>query len=328
MKNIFLIGTEHQYFQVTEAIRVLNLNRNKCTLIIEDTGKEKAFIKRLETESAFESLIVFKTWTFKKVLKGGGEVKDFIKICKSFEKEKITLWASHYDSDSTLLFLSLVQPNEFYLMDEGTGSFRVNHRRLSGETQQFKLWVKSLFYPVKIRLPQKLTYFSKYNLQLNANDDIKPYLPIKKKNQLKSTLKNEMIFLGSSITEVGLIAENKYLQFLEQVYQKAETEHCSYYPHRKEEENKLNQIAQMGFRIVKTDQPFEVVFNEIKEMPSVMSSFFCTSVLDNLSSMYEETPQLKLFSFDPKLLTKDAEIFGMILNHLKNNPKLQIVELS
>ncbi len=97
--HVFLIGTEHQYFQVEEAIRHFNLNINICILIFEDTKKEYTFISKINENKKFNKIFIFNTWAFKDVILNNRNSRYFIEICNKIKSMPVDIhfYASDYD---------------------------------------------------------------------------------------------------------------------------------------------------------------------------------------------------------------------------------------
>ncbi|TKC05270.1 hypothetical protein [Pedobacter frigoris] len=329
MKNyVFLIGAQHQLFQVYEAIRKYSVDSSQVTVVIEDTGDQRV-VKRAQDEEKFGEVIVFENWVFKDILLNPNKHLSYIKYCKSLRpiSTDILFFASHYDSDNTLLFLSIVNPALFYLMDEGTASFTVSSMRAKKDNRGLLFLIKSLLYRHRIKLSKGLIYFTKYQFEIQKYDQVDFYLQEKFDNPLETLVDHEFIFLGSSIVEVGLLKEEDYLSFLAQIFLINCDKKVLYYPHRKESEEKLAKVKDIGFVIVKIDLPFEEEYQRMKRCPATIGSFFFTTVLDNISRTNKKNPELVIYHFNIELLSEDKEVYYKILAHLYTNKYLKILEV-
>ena len=124
--------------------------------------------------------------------------------------KSLNLYTSHYDSDFNLLANSILKPKKIFLIDEGTASFETVLARRKNRDKKFTFFIKSFFYKIPIFLPSKITYFTKYNLKTNFPDNIELYRDTMINNPLVPLNKDVVVFLGSSIVEVGIIKKNSY----------------------------------------------------------------------------------------------------------------------
>lgn len=325
---VFLIAASHQLFQVDEAIKKFKIRPSDLTLLIEDMGDEE-LIKQATSNSEFGEVLAFNNWVVKDVLTNPNKHKAYTNYCNSIKvkAKQISFFASHYDSDNTLLFLSIVKPREFYLMDEGTASFTVSEMRSKKDSRVFQFFIKSALYLQKISLPKQITYFTKYNFKKLAIDKTEFYKQDLIANPLEDLMIDECIFLGTSISEVKLITEDNYLMLMQKVSLLNAGKKIYYYPHRKESAEKLEKIKSLGFIMVKQDQPFELAFRNFTKCPATICSFFCTTVLDNISTTNTLLPELVIYTFDINLLLFDQNVYQNIANHLKTNVHLKSLEI-
>ncbi|WP_222535560.1 hypothetical protein [Pedobacter polysacchareus] len=325
---IFLIAAEHQLFQVIEAIDKYNIEADRMTLIIEDMGDDE-LVRKITENTKIGKVLVFKNWVFKDIFINPSKHRNFISYCKKVRNEnnQILFFASHYNSDNTLIFLSLVKPTSFYIMDEGTASFTVSYLRSKANSDAFKLIMKSLLYGFVLRIPKSLIYFTKYNFQILSTDRIENYAPVKVLNPLSTFNDKAAIFLGTSVVEVGIMKEDMYLKYLNSVFHSFSGDNHYYYPHRKEAESKLNSIREIGFTVMKSQGPFENLFAELKVSPIRIGSFICTTVLDNISRTNVKVPDLIIYEFDLDYLLKDKYVYGQIAAMMKSNSRLTFVEI-
>ncbi|GEM_PF-1774336 len=330
MKNIFLIGAEHQLFQVDIAISHFRIDKESVILIIEKVSNNHNFIDKVINTNDYGEVIIFESWTFKDLFINPSKHQLFINLCKRFVNKKIFFFASHYDSDSTLLFNSIVKPSKYFLMDEGTASFSVQIQRNSFDfITKNKNFVKSLFYKRGIKLPKELMYFTKFELDLPKNDQKIVYKVEKDKNPLTLLNQGELIFIGSSIVEVEMIEEIAYINLLAKVVyeNKEEISKFYYYPHRKECNQKLDKIIKLGFEIKFLDEPFEPFFNKQIEISSIICSFYTTSVVYNIAESNIILPKLIIYKFDNSLLKTDRLIYENIYKVINTNKLINFSDI-
>jgi hypothetical protein len=327
--TVFLISTEHQLFQVKTAIEHFKLDTKKVLLLILAIDNDN-FAQKMTGNKQYGEVIVFQNWVFKDLFLNRSKCNLFISFCEDLKRNNTvdTFFTSHYDSDPDLLFLSIVTPPQYYLMDEGTASFSVvNSRKKIVYRKKIEIFIKSILYNRAFSLPQKITYFTQYNLHKNKQDVLEKYQVNKINNPLTKLLENESIFIGTSIVELNMIKESDYLVLLQKVYDSLNQTKCYYYPHRKESITKLRLIEQMGFKVKKIDEPFENMFAKEKEFPALCCSFFTTGVLYNIAKSNMVTPELKVYKFDLTLLLIDNEVYDQIYIEMQTNNKLRFIEI-
>ena len=328
-KTVFLIGTEHQLFQVKTAIAHFNLATENVILVIVAVEKD-GFAQKMKGSNQFGKVIIFKNWVFKDLLSNSSKCKEFIDFCVDLKKRNIvdTFFTSHYDSDPDLLFLSIVNPTMYYLMDEGTASFSVVHSRNKPNYQKkIEISIKSLLYGIAFSLPKKVTYFTQYNLDKKEEDVLEKYYIKKIANPLANLINDESIFIGTSIVELNMIKESDYLSLLIKIYDEINHTKCYYYPHRKESTEKLRLVEQIGFVIKRIDEPFEMMFVKQQKFPILCCSFFTTGVLDNMAKSNEIVPELRIYKFDVTLLLLHSEVYEQIYTEMQTSQQLKFIEI-
>lgn len=328
MKYVFLIGAEHQLFQVNIATSHFKIEKKSLILIIEKITNNHNFIDKVINSGVYGEVIIFESWIFKDLFRNPYKHQFYINLCLRFANQKIFFFASHYDSDSTLLFNAIVKPYQFFLMDEGTASFSVQVQRNSYEfMSKLKIFVKSLIYKKEIYLPKELMYFTKFELDLPKKDQKVVYKVEKNNNPLTFLNQEELIFIGSAIVEVKMIDEKAYINLLAKVFleNKENIKRFYYYPHRKESVEKLDKIIRIGFEIRYLDEPFEPFFSKQVEISSIICSFYTTNVIYNIASSNNKLPKLIIYIFPLKKLKKQKLVYKNILEYLKNNLNLNFI---
>ena len=328
-KHIFLIGTEHQYYQVVKAISYFNLDNKDVYFLVEDLGVEKIFYNDLRDKNVGE-VIIFRNWIFKDVIFNPEISNNFISICKNLASrlESCNLYSSDYESDYNLLANSILKPKHIVLLDEGTSSFGTVIKRRNKRNKKFTLFIKSALYKKRIVLPSKITYFTKYNLEIGLADNIKLYSDSKIDNSFRELNKDVVCFLGTPVIELGMMKKNVYFDVLKRIRLDYKDKQIDYYPHRRESLDKLKELESLGgFNIIKNDQPFESLFLSFDIMPYIIASTYISSVLDNISSRYKSIPELVMYKFDDGVLLKERDTYRDIYNHFKINQSLTIKEV-
>jgi len=315
MKYIFSIGTEHQLFQVDIAIKHFNISVSEVVLAVENNHKSNGFIDEIQKSPDYGQVIVFESWTFRDIIKNPAKHNAFTTWCSSLDGADISFFYSHYSDDSTLLFLSKVRPSKSYLMDEGTASFRVvMQRRENSFKLKMKLALKSLLYGQYLKILPSITYFTQFDIDLPKEDGKELYRPEKKINEPLAIIDGELIYLGTSITELGIIDENIYLGFMRKIVtdNRGRISRFYYYSHRKESKSKLDKIVLMGFEIVELDEPFEKFFLKQKSIATLICSLSTTNILYNLVNTAVCHPDLLMYKINHDLLDNSKIIYDDI----------------
>lgn len=322
--NCFIIGTEHQYAQVLHAIEYFKIDERQVILVFENLGKENKFISHLSNERKFKHFYVFDSWIFQDVIFKYNVVNKFIGLCYLINKNYYieNLFISHYNTDSTLIFESILSPNKIFLLDEGTASFSVVLKRKNLKTFNFKLIIKSLCYRRIIKLPKSLCYFSLYNLDTNSTDSLIQYNIAPILNQPLDIRNSVIFFLGSGIIETGLLLDEQYFKYLKSIRKLYSDKHIYYFAHRSESLLELEKIKEFGFEIVVNKMPFEKLFETLQYWPLKICSFNFTGVLDNISRKWVNIPELEIFKISSSDFLKEKEVYLEIEKHLKKNKKL------
>jgi hypothetical protein len=330
MKYVFLIGAEHQLFQVDIAISYFRIDTKDLILIVEKFPNNQTFIDKVNQLLIYGKVIVFENWTFIDLIKERRKHISFMDICFALSKFDVVFLASHYDSDSTLLFNSIVKPSLFYLMDEGTSSFSVQAQRNSFELiTRFKIFIKSMLYKKRIVLPNELVYFTKFDFTLPMRDRKLLYNVLQNNNPLTILSQKELIFIGTAIVEAALIEESIYISCLAKVVfeNKMRISKFYYYPHRNECIKKIDKITKIGFEIRYLDEPFELFFSKQMKIASIIASFYTTSVIFNIATSNYNLPILIIYKFDDSLLRKNRLVYENVYEAMKINKSIQFLEI-
>jgi hypothetical protein len=329
MKYVFLVGNEHHLQQVDFAIKHFGISEENLILLVQEINNTDKLIFRINVNKSYRYVFSFLNWTFSDIIKFNNFYFNFIELCKDIKNinEEIVFFASHYSDDSTFLFLSIVNPKKFYLMDEGTAAYKaLSQRSVFFSTLKLKLFLKSFLYGIRLSVPRSLSYFTRFNFIPGPKDQKELYIPLKIKNNIQLDF-TKFAFLGSSVVELNMMDEEVYLYYLNEIRVKNYNIELLYFKHRKEEESKLFKIKNMGFQIIDINMPFENYFSLQLKIPFILSSFFTTSVLINISENFKNTPKLDIYVFPLKYLKKDKLVYENILNYLKIDNQLNIILL-
>lgn len=329
-RNIFIIATQHHLIQFRRAILHFRITNDNISLLIFTNDATTSWIENIHNEFPTIEIQCFENWVFRDLFFGRTRMlrfKSYLRKLKTIYPNNY-LFSSQYSNDYSLLATRILEPNEVFILDEGTASFMVANKRMVEERVDPKLAVKSLLYTQKLLFPNSITYFTQYNIPLTRNEDriIKYSFDIID-NDL--TIDNKSaILLGTSLVELGLIDENIYLKIIEDIMNEFKGKTISYYAHRKENKKKMNKIRSIGFVVVENIKPFEFLFPELfNKMPSVICSF-ASPILDTLSKQYKNIPEFRLYRIPSSYYRGKNNIENMLFDSFVLNPLLDIVDLN
>lgn len=98
-----------------------------------------------------------------------------------------------------------------------------------------------------------------------------------------------------------------------------------YYAHRKEVSIKLKKMEQLGFLVIKNEEPFENLFGNLRIIPQIIYSFY-SPILLNLDNIYQNTSQLIIIEIDDKYVIFNNEIIKNFYREYKKNLKLNLIK--
>lgn len=92
-------------------------------------------------------------------------------------------------------------------------------------------------------------------------------------------IKNEILFLGSPLVEVGILSFDDYLSDIKKVVSRYKNFHVKYVPHPKEDRSKLNDISTFIY-IQENKSIFEEYLISSQDLPFAVISHYSTSLLN------------------------------------------------
>jgi hypothetical protein len=197
------------------------------------------------------------------------------------------------------LFLHIgnsLAPDNIYCLDEGARTICTALSRserdnsFGGNTlgQYTKRSVMELLYGYRVNQIKSICYFSCYAVPLRKSDT----LVVNAYNVLRTKLNGlpkddgTFLFIGSSLSEVGVVSEEYYLHSLQKIKRHFSDKTIHYIAHRGDCEEKLRKIEKdIGMKVMKYDIPFELVISQGESVPYGVISFY-SSVLVNCYKMF------------------------------------------
>ena len=329
MKYVFILGSEHQTFQLDYAIKHFCIFSKDIIILIQKLNINYSLEEKVKMKYPYVEIISYLNWTFIDIFKHPTLHRSFINICHEIKHKynELIFLPCHYSDDATLLFLSIVKPNKFYLLDEGTASFSVIHlRRHFNALLKIKLCFKSYLYCYQLKEPIIVTYFTKFKLKTNLIDRVENFNIPKIDNSIVLNY-NQIGFLGSSVVELNLMKENVYIYYLNEIILRNPNSTFFYFKHRKESFSKLKKVEELGFEIINYDGAFESYFASQEKLPHRLASFFTTSVLINVLDNFRNVPNLDIYSFPIAKLNKEKNVHIDIIRMLRGVSEFNFIDL-
>lgn len=324
--NVFIIGTDHNLIQVKEAIRYYKIPPKDAFIIYMHHRNQSVTSSILPNGIQWRDFIIWRIGDF---LSNREDYRKYIVFLKQLKRksEDCVVYSNFYTSDFVLVANSILKPRKVILMDEGTALVRYVFKRRNKRKDLLKYVAKSLFYFRKISLPDRITFFSQYHLDVDEPDSIDFYEFEKEKNSL-SIDNSYAIILGQPLSEANVVSRDDYIHILNNLslllnqngYTRVE-----YYSHRREENATLERIKALGWTVCQNNIPFELLFPRLNPCPSVICGFY-SPILDSLSKKYENIPDFYVIELPRDCYINNAFSFcNEIYSIYKKNPRLRII---
>jgi|GEM_PF-2269101 len=148
---------------------------------------------------------------------------------------------------------------------------------------------------VRFRNPQRITFFTSYDLPTGRRDDIERHsFEALKADSASWIASDEVWFIGSNHAENGIASQQGYLAVLLAVRHFFSDRRLRYFAHRGESEPKLQQLEILGFAVARSELPLEIVIRDQKTYPRAVGAI-ASSVIDNLAAILGAKVAVYLF---------------------------------
>ncbi len=189
-----------------------------------------------------------------------------------------------------------LEPDYLYCLDEGPKSLWTTELRKHSYGRNwieqagisFKRLAMSLFFGYKVAPLKNTIFFSCYDLAHGPTESLvrNSYDFLRAKAARLQPQEELIYFIGSSISEVGVVSEEYYLHSLARVKKDYPNQKMVYIAHRADDENKLKNIEEnLGIPVVVFHIPFELQVAITGPVPRKIISFY-SSVLVNMHTMF------------------------------------------
>ena len=324
--DLIVISTPHQLLQIHELKKYFDIDNNKVILLI--ITLEPLDLYNVIDKTNYFQKFYMKTWSLRNPLTFLQYYPKFYRIINKIKKFGLinNFYSSQYYSDFSLLIFNKLKPKKIILLDEGTASFRIARDRMNYDLHKNKRsLIKTVIYNNSICFPDTITFFSQYEFIIPKQDRLVRY-KFTKKNILGKLKDDTVMILGTSMVETNLISLDYYLYLLKRIVSSIKSKNIVYYPHRKENKNKLKIIEKIVDETMKNNTPFEYYYENEKNIPGKIISF-ASPVLTNLLSRYNLCPELVVCKFDINKLSLDKDIYKLIYDSYSKNKSIKIMNI-
>lgn len=221
-----------------------------------------------------------------------------------------------------------LSPKRVYCLDEGTRSaWKTNVSKIKkaisakNTLEYTKRKLLKNLYNFNINRLSNITYFSCYDIEIEEGDELikNTYQQLRSKIEKLPSNDKLILFIGSSLSEVGVIDEKFYLKYLKKIKAYYSDYQIHYIAHRADNKEKLDKIQHdLGIDIIKYKLPFEMQIAEIGPVPRCIASFY-SSVLINCYQMFN--PKVETVSFElprEQINTRHREKIDAIYSYFKS----------
>jgi hypothetical protein len=312
MNNIFLVKSPLQLLNAIEAKHHLELDDKDCYLLI--MGDRKSYSQLLKLVIASQQwsnvvllnrvgLVTGDPWSvcddlgdidrLRKTLLRSSlfSIRRLNRLARAI-KDVQYIFIGNNNSPLMRHFANSLEHQHTVLLDDGTATLDIARQRMEGQvarkanklSKRIRLAAKRIFQKLNAHQPESVVFFTAYKIEVRDSDRIISndfsYLRTKAKD-LPAT--DAVYFLGSPLSEVGLMTEAGYLQQLAMVRDEYSAREFVYVAHRRENKQKLDTISQYtGVRVCLFEYPVEYQLAMLGPRPTTIVSFI-TSALDNLN---------------------------------------------
>ena len=365
MKNIFLAKSPLQLINALEARHYFKLEDRDCILII--MGDSKSYPQMMELARSQNewnniillnrvSLMFFDPWRLESI-----NYEDSDKLRKTvFRSAFYNIWRlnrlarSVGDVENVFMgcnnsiymrhFVNSFKHANTILLDDGTGTIDIaRKRRVAGKRRagvdsevpvklykKIKINLKRFLLRLKDYQPDKVCFFTVYDIDVYGEDTlIENNFKYLRGKSLNSDVLDEVYFVGSPLSETGVMSEDDYIDHLIKVKDYFKGSKLVYIVHRRESKKKLGIIREnLGITVKMFDYPLEYQIAVIGSKPKVLAAFV-TSVLENMRVIMGD--DLMMISFKlikGAYINKDGvdEVYEYYEKNMSDNFKL--VELT
>lgn len=357
MKHIFLVKSPLQLLNAIEAKHHYQLQADDCYLLVmADRKSFPQLIQQVEASGEWLHVVpIYRVplW-FSDPWRELDETDDLLQqrdtLLRSsfFNIRRLNRLARHggevgyvFIGDNNNIYMRhfahVVSHRQSVLLDDGTSTLDIACQRLQGVRQRkpariskrLKRLAKRWLQGLRDEQPEQVEFFTVYNIEVSASDRrVKNDFRFLRRHAQTLKQSDDVYFLGSPLSEVGLMDEEEYLCQLGRVRAHWPDAAMVYVAHRRESVEKLKQIeTQLSMAVRLFDFPIEYQIAVLGPRPRQIISFF-TSALDNLHQILGEDIHISACRL-PAGSYREPERIDPIYRHYEQiaNAHFQLLEI-
>lgn len=296
-KRLFIIKNNTHYLNVKNYLSNKGKGENYVILTIGSFQGDDEFVEEIQKNATLKVLEVIYTKSDVQLLNYLLVIKNIVKLKKLARSFKFfdEIIFSNYRNWIHHFILNQFKTNRKVLLSDGAGilimaEYRKEPNKIPFESIPFN---GSKFFVDKvlgIKPIKHLHFYSQIKMEIPPYDSIEVF----KFNSSNSTnvRKEKVYFIGSPLIELGHLALEKQLEYLEVIREKYASSEIIYFAHRRERQENLDKYFFFG-KVIRSDIPFEERMEKENELPGVILSYL-SSVIINLPPVY---PDINFYYF-------------------------------
>ncbi len=354
MKNVFLVKTPLQLLNAIEARYYYKLKGESCVLILMADRKSQiqlAGMARMSGEWGsvvdlncvpvfFENPLTninkhsflnkiwrlkllrrsfFYVWRLNRISEFLGEVNYF------FVGYERYIYMKH--------LVNITAHKKTVLLDDGNATLQLAKERSKGLSDgrsvllksRIKLFLKKNIQKINDSNYDRLEFFTIYDISPGVQDSVvRNNFEHLRSDVMFFKKTNEIYFIGSPISESGIISQCEYLNHLKKVRNFYKSSEFIYISHRRESEGNLEKISrEIDSRVERFDYPIEYQLSVMETRPLIMASFI-SSALDSCSLIFGDTMKIIAFKLNLETSPVKDEILS-IYEEYESNKNISVI---
>jgi hypothetical protein len=292
-RRLFVISNNTHYLNVRNYIKTHGDKENHVIYICKYPKGYKKFIHDLKSDSSVKLVkVIFHKqnsnfpynylFLFKLIL----SVKLFAIIKHNYD----TIFFSNYLSWIQHFIVKHFEARQYGLINDGTAIFKTVNLRKKTSSIGFPKLNPALSRYLGVFKIDQLHFYSPINIEVANGDTLELFTF--KASATMSVDPKKIYFVGSDLVELGFVDLDSHLTYLKRIKKIYEGHQISYFAHRGEKDDFLENYKFFG-TIIRDTIPFEERMQYENELPFIVISY-ASSILINLPQVY---PQVKFYYY-------------------------------
>ena len=324
---VVLIRELHQFNMINTCCLGLLSQYEQVIFLIEIDSFDN--LPKAEIDgSMVANKIYFLKWVVIDLLQNRGLVNAFNNICVNINKSsgEFVLLSFYYSSDPVLLLLFNVNFKAFYLLDEGGATVDVAFQRSKFQFKNnLKICLKSALHLKWLDLPSKVNFITRFNFLVEGADKVFNVQTEKLLLEIERD-EDQVWVLGTSAIKLKIVCKKYYLKVLKRLVEIHESKQCWYLPHRKESPLEIYEIEKIGFSILTSSQPIEIMYKSLVKQPSVIYSLVTSCALYELWFRFKALTSIKYIGVPTKSYFHNYELYKNLALAYSVSGEIEILE--